>query len=206
MTGMKSAIQSLAVDIEFMNALQVPVFVKTSEGIYSYCNDAFLRFLGKQRKKVIGCTAYDVAPVALANIYVAADKELFESGKNQTYQTVVQRSDGRTDVVFTKSILRDPSGRIEGFVGTVRCLQDEKKISDAVSTKLTPKQSAVLSLLLRGESVKQIADTLGISYFTVTDHLKLIYRKLGVHSRNEAMFKALSENNRLPFEDNRKWA
>jgi DNA-binding CsgD family transcriptional regulator len=50
---------------------------------------------------------------------------------------------------------------------------------------LTPREQAVVERILDGLPVKQIASGLGISIHTVKDHLKAIYRKTGVHSRDE---------------------
>ena len=53
--------------------------------------------------------------------------------------------------------------------------------------KLTIKESEVLKFLGHGLSYKMIADEMGISYFTVNNHIKKIYEKLHVHSLGEAL-------------------
>jgi DNA-binding CsgD family transcriptional regulator len=50
---------------------------------------------------------------------------------------------------------------------------------------LTPREQAVIERILDGLPVKQIAVRLGLSIHTVKDHLKAIYRKIGVNSRDE---------------------
>ncbi|REG88693.1 response regulator transcription factor [Algoriphagus antarcticus] len=60
---------------------------------------------------------------------------------------------------------------------------------------LTPKETEVLKHLANGLSYKMIADQLGISYFTVNNHVKKIYEKLQVHSLGEAV--ALAYRKRL---------
>jgi DNA-binding NarL/FixJ family response regulator len=57
--------------------------------------------------------------------------------------------------------------------------------------KLTPREQEVLALLSKGDLVKEIAGTLGISNWTVQDHVKSIFEKLKVHSRTEAVIKYL---------------
>lgn len=59
---------------------------------------------------------------------------------------------------------------------------------------LTPKESEVLKKLAEGLSYKMIADELGISYFTVNNHVKKIYEKLHVHSLGEAVALAYKKN------------
>ena len=57
--------------------------------------------------------------------------------------------------------------------------------------KLTPREQEVLALLSKGDLVKEIAGTLGISNWTVQGHVKSIFEKLNVHSRTEAVIKYL---------------
>jgi DNA-binding NarL/FixJ family response regulator len=61
--------------------------------------------------------------------------------------------------------------------------------------QLTPKETEVLKHLANGLSYKMIADQMGISYFTVNNHVKKIYEKLQVHSLGEAV--ALAYRKRL---------
>ena len=58
---------------------------------------------------------------------------------------------------------------------------------------LTPRETAVLAQLCKGQSYKMIADTLFISEQTVHFHIKNIYQKLQVHSKSEAVAVALRE-------------
>ncbi|MCF8242946.1 MAG: response regulator transcription factor [Melioribacteraceae bacterium] len=58
---------------------------------------------------------------------------------------------------------------------------------------LTQRETEVLSCLVDGMSYKMIADKLFISEETVRRHIKNIYRKLEVHSKSEAVAKAIRE-------------
>jgi DNA-binding NarL/FixJ family response regulator len=53
--------------------------------------------------------------------------------------------------------------------------------------RLTPRQTDVLNLLLRGQSNKLIARELDLSVETVKDHVAAVLRALGVHSRTQAV-------------------
>jgi DNA-binding NarL/FixJ family response regulator len=53
--------------------------------------------------------------------------------------------------------------------------------------RVTPRETQVLRALAAGETAAQIADSLGISTFTVHSHVKSILAKLGVHSKIEAV-------------------
>lgn len=58
---------------------------------------------------------------------------------------------------------------------------------------LTTREREILALLCDGHSYKMIAAALFISQETVHSHLKNIYRKLEVNSKNEAVGKALRQ-------------
>ncbi|MCP5536929.1 MAG: response regulator transcription factor [Akkermansiaceae bacterium] len=55
---------------------------------------------------------------------------------------------------------------------------------------LSQREMEVIKLLAEGLAVKQIADELGVSYFTVNFHVKNLYKKLHVQSQSGAVAKA----------------
>jgi DNA-binding NarL/FixJ family response regulator len=61
--------------------------------------------------------------------------------------------------------------------------------------QLTPHELRLLKLLVEGHSYKTAASKLGVSVKTISFHLQKIYEKLQVHSKSEAVAKAL--RNRL---------
>ena len=56
---------------------------------------------------------------------------------------------------------------------------------------LSGREKEILTCLVKGMSYKMIADTCFISIETVNVHIKNIYRKLQVHSKSEAVAKAI---------------
>jgi DNA-binding NarL/FixJ family response regulator len=63
--------------------------------------------------------------------------------------------------------------------------------------QLTPQEMRLLKLLAQGYSYGRAAGHLGISVNTVRDHIRSIYDKLHVHSKSEAVSKAI--RNRLIY-------
>jgi DNA-binding NarL/FixJ family response regulator len=59
--------------------------------------------------------------------------------------------------------------------------------------QLTPREKEILSLLAKGFMYKEIADQLKISLHTVRGHVHLVYEKLHVQSRSEAIIKFLGQ-------------
>ncbi len=66
--------------------------------------------------------------------------------------------------------------------------ESQSSTTTATDALLTPKEKMVLQYISRGYSNKEIARSLEISPHTVASHIKHIYRKLEVNSRNEAVF------------------
>ena len=75
----------------------------------------------------------------------------------------------------------------------VNHFQRIKKPSSEVEC-LTKREQEILALLAKGYLYKEIADELGISLHTVRGHVHLVYEKLHVQSRTEAVLKYLGQD------------
>jgi DNA-binding NarL/FixJ family response regulator len=67
--------------------------------------------------------------------------------------------------------------------------EEERKFAAALAS-LTPQQFRVLTMLTEGLLNKQIAYELNVSEATIKAHVTAILRKLGVHSRTQAVIAA----------------
>jgi DNA-binding CsgD family transcriptional regulator len=61
---------------------------------------------------------------------------------------------------------------------------------EAMRKSLTPRELEVLRLMAVGVKSRNIAEQLGISYFTVRSHVRSIDDKLGAHSKLESVVTA----------------
>ena len=66
---------------------------------------------------------------------------------------------------------------------------------DNTNCELTPHETRLLRLFVEGHNYKTAAAELGVTVHTISFHLRSIYEKLQVHSKSEAVVKAL--RNRL---------
>ncbi|WP_446936823.1 helix-turn-helix transcriptional regulator [Lysinibacillus fusiformis] len=64
-----------------------------------------------------------------------------------------------------------------------------------IAYHLTPKEKEVVVEVMKGIPTKIIAQNLGISSYTVQDHLKLIFQKVDVADRNELVWKLFTRFN-----------
>jgi two-component system nitrate/nitrite response regulator NarL len=84
-----------------------------------------------------------------------------------------------------------PGGVAPGAAPPVSGFQSTRSVQPGRGTppdyeRLTPRESEVLTYLSKGFTIKEIANLMGIKWFTVNDHIKSIYKKLNVSSRAEA--------------------
>ena len=70
-------------------------------------------------------------------------------------------------------------------------LINEKKIADSAMFRevLTVREEEIISLIKKGQTYKEIAATLNISFHTVNHHLKNVYQKTNVTSKSELIAK-----------------
>jgi DNA-binding NarL/FixJ family response regulator len=82
---------------------------------------------------------------------------------------------------------RDELRRVTGALATPR-------VNSHIEAPLTQRESEVLCLLAQGLTNKEIAESLGISYETVKEHVQHILRKVGVVDRTQAAIWAVRNN------------
>jgi DNA-binding CsgD family transcriptional regulator len=80
----------------------------------------------------------------------------------------------------------------ELVAGSITSLREDQPPAHA-AYRLTPHEVRILRLLTEGHSYKTAAAVLERSIHTVAFHMKQIYAKLHVHSKSEAVAKALRD-------------
>lgn len=69
-------------------------------------------------------------------------------------------------------------------------LPDLENLGKAQAT-LSQREVDILEGLAKGYSYKEVANIMDLSYHTVSDYVKSIYKKLSVHSKSEAIYEAV---------------
>jgi PAS domain S-box-containing protein len=124
----RSAFQST-----LLETVPIPVFYKDSDGRYLGCNKAFETFFGKKAERLVGKSVFDINPPELAEVYHAKDRELFETGGKQQYESQVKNSDGALrQVIFYKSAFVDNQGGAGGLIGAVLDITERVRAEEAI--------------------------------------------------------------------------
>lgn len=118
-----------------IDAIPCPIFYKNALGHYLGCNEAYVSFYGLPREQFIGKSVFDLSPRKLAEIYHAADIELFAKGVGgeQTYEaSVAPFGKEVAEVIFYKANFPSPDGNLGGLVGTILDISERKRAENAL--------------------------------------------------------------------------
>jgi len=188
----------------------IPMNICTEDGTYIATNNAALKYMGLQRKEVIGRKAVDLGyvtaqerklyietvkeqgfakniPVELKVddkiVYVLFDVYQFKIGKNCFYLSAV------SDVSSHKTNIK----KFDDDIFRKLTIKDTKFIKGKLRNyKLTSRQQEIVLLSITGLSNLEIAETLYLSPHTVKDHLKEVFHIIGVRSRSQLFPKLLN--------------
>jgi PAS domain S-box-containing protein len=116
----------------FINAIPYPIFYKDAQLRYLGCNTAYEQLVGVKEDQIIDKTVYDLWPQDLADIYHGADLKLLAStGGAQVYAGPMQDPAGvRYDILFHKSIFRNPDGSVSGIIGVMEDITERNQAEE----------------------------------------------------------------------------
>jgi PAS domain S-box-containing protein len=171
--------------LDALRRLAFPIAAVDSEGRVSWQNDSMKRLVGERVGRRFG------EPV------VAEDRQRFREAFLQTLSRREPRDMTLRLMTVDGDVLRGElsaaplmeDGHAVGVFGVLYPAKDPSYVPPQ-QARLTPRQQDVLVELARGCSTDGIARMLGISPETVRNHLREIFRRLGVHSRVGAVVRA----------------
>jgi PAS domain S-box-containing protein len=176
--------------VDALERLRLPVFLIDREGMISWLNVAAREIVGDRTRRHFSRI---IAPESLALVRREFTRKVFGTSPSSEYTAYLLRSDGSRTRVEISSVPIVGDGQIVGVFGTARA-EDEPAERVTPARRLTPRQAEVLRLLERGCSTRQIADHLGVAHETVRNHIRALFRRLGAHSRLEAVLVAQREH------------
>ena len=165
-----------------LESVGVPSYVLDETGVVRWINAAAEQLVGDVRGR------HFTSVVAPENNRRArelfAQKVLGTSPATEATGVLVATSGTRVAVEISAVPLMNGE-RVVGVFGLLEGHPDDAPAMPP--PQLTPRQVEVLRLLEQGRSTKQIAAELHLSIETVRNHIRRLFRALGVHSRLEAV-------------------
>ncbi|MDB5875077.1 MAG: hypothetical protein JWQ07_4519 [Ramlibacter sp.] len=116
-----------------IDAIPDRVFYKDVDGRYLGCNAAFAAAIGRPIQQIIGLTARDLAPAALAEIIETRHQAIVTTRRQEIAEQWVPCANGESALFETIiSPMCDRHGEIHGVVGIARNITERKKSEEAV--------------------------------------------------------------------------
>ncbi len=146
-----------------------------------------LQLLGKIKshtptQPVLIFSSYDNPTYIARAVALGANGFLLKTDPQDKILEAVQRA-SKGENIWSREELR----RVTGSLATMRVGSDSE-------IPLTQREGEVLKQLANGLTNKEIAQSLGISYETVKEHVQHILRKIGVSDRTQAAVWAVRKN------------
>jgi PAS domain S-box-containing protein len=145
-----------------MEFIPIPIFFKDRKGVYTGCNRAFEEYVGLDRSRIVGKTAYDISPHDLAERYEQIDEALFADPGVKSYEGRMKHADGTLhDVIFNKATFNNLEGETAGLVAAILDITEQKRAEEELMREADAKAAVaeLSSLLLSSASIEEISDS-----------------------------------------------
>jgi PAS domain S-box-containing protein len=165
-----------------LDSVGVPSYVLDTTGVIRWINPAAEQLVGDVRGRHFTSV---VAPEDSVRARELFSRKVLGTAPATDATGVLVSSAGTRVAVEISSVPLMSGERVVGVFGLFEGQLDERPA--APPPHLTPRQVEVLRLLEQGRSTKQIAAELHLSTETVRNHIRRLFRALGVNSRLEAV-------------------
>jgi PAS domain S-box-containing protein len=165
-----------------LDSVGVPSYVLDTTGVVRWINPAAERLLGDVRGRHFTSV---VAPEDSVRARELFTRKMLGSAPATDASGVLVSTAGARVAVEISAVPLLSGERVVGVFGLFDGRPEDRPA--APHPHLTPRQVEVLRLLEQGRSTKQIADELHLSTETVRNHVRRLFRALGVNSRLEAV-------------------
>jgi PAS domain S-box-containing protein len=169
-----------------VHAIGVPSYVIDASGIIRWINPAAERLVGDVRGRQFTSV---VAPHETRRAREMYARKMIGGAQRTDAESMLIGADGGYVSVDISAVPLKDGHRIVGVFGQLSDV-DETEEQQPYLADLTPRQAEILRLLEWGKSTEQIATELQLSQETVRNHIRRLFRALGVHTRLEAVARA----------------
>jgi len=173
---------------ELLGTAPIMIWLSGTDAMCSFFNRSWLEFRGRRIEEEMGNGWTEGLHPDDRDLCLETYLKAFSARQPFRVQYRLQKSSGDYAWVEANGTPRFDNGLFIGFMGTGIDVSDRRRRSftpDEQSVRmvfsLTERERQVLVLIADGNSTKEAAATLGISYKTADSHRSRILEKLGVH-------------------------
>lgn len=162
------------------------IYWKNKKGIYLGCNELMAKSLYlASPKDIVGLSDHELPLIqpAEAAVYTKCDQQVFRRGITLQFQDTATLPESKIEFLVIKTpLFSKQRKKILGIVGLSYYQSDIKTVIEQI---LTPRESEIISHLIRGKTAKEIAAAINLSHRTVEHYLEDIRFKTQTSSRSE---------------------
>lgn len=115
-----------------MDAVPLPVFYRSRDGVYQGCNRAFEKFFGIKSSELVGREILCVSNEGQARTIQEMESALL-SGESGTREHSVQNAEGQwREVIFSSASYTDMVGNAAGMVGVIMDITERKRAEASI--------------------------------------------------------------------------
>ena len=173
---------------ELLGTAPVMIWLSEADAMCSFFNRSWLEFRGRRLEEEMGNGWTEGLHPDDRDLCLETYLKAFSARQPFRVQYRLQKANGEYSWVEDNGAPRFRNGTFIGFMGTGIDISDRRRRAftpDEQSVRmvfsLTERERQVLVLIADGNSTKEAAATLGISYKTADSHRSRILEKLGVH-------------------------
>ena len=113
------------------------VWLKSTDGVYLFCNPAFSRFFGASEAGIVGKTDYDFVDSEIADTFRENDRRAMDAGcASVNEKWITFADDGRRALVETvKTPMYDEAGQLLGILGVAREVTELRAAQEALAQR-----------------------------------------------------------------------
>jgi PAS domain S-box-containing protein len=179
-----SGLEAIGADVEdALERVRVPAYVIDRHGIIRWINAAAEKLVGDVRGQQLTSV---LAPEERRRGREIFTRNLMGPPEGSDNRGVFLGADGERIEMEVSGVPLMRGGHVIGVFGQVKDVEEDHDVPPP-HPSLTPRQAEILGLLEKGHSTEQIATELHLSVETVRNHIRGIFRNLGVRSRLEAV-------------------
>ena len=115
-----------------INAVGSPVFVKDDKHKFCLVNTAFCLFLNLSAEKLIGKTGYENFPKEQFDVFIAKDKEVIDTGKENINEEFITDGKGQIRTIITKKTLYTDAHGNKFLVGIINDITEQKRAEQEI--------------------------------------------------------------------------